>query len=78
VLAENKIPIYAYAPKKAKMAIGGSGSSSKLMIAQILSSMLSIDINQINLDATDALAIAICHGQLASRPGSEFFIEKPL
>ena len=78
VLAENSIPTYEYAPRKAKMAIGGSGAASKKTIALILSSMLSIDLDQIPLDATDALAIAICHGQIATRPGSEYLLKKPI
>lgn len=78
VLAENAVPTYAYAPRKAKMAIGGSGSSSKETVAMILSSMFSIDLKKIPLDATDALAIAICHGQIATRPGAEYLLEKPL
>ncbi len=78
VLAENSIPSFAYAPRKAKMAVGGNGASSKEIIAQILASMLSIDASEIPLDATDAIAIAICHGQLACRPGSEYVLDKPL
>jgi crossover junction endodeoxyribonuclease RuvC len=78
VLAENSIPTFEYAPRKAKMAVGGSGSSSKECVAQIIASMLRIDVSEIPLDSTDAIAIAICHGQIASRPGAEHILGKTL
>ncbi len=78
VLAENSIPTFEYAPRKAKMAVGGSGSSSKECVSQIIASMLGINASEIPLDATDALAIAICHGQIAIRPGAEYLLKKSL
>ncbi len=60
-LAEADIPIFAYAPKEIKMAASGFGNASKSQIGVLVSSMLNIDVNNIEDDATDALAIAICH-----------------
>lgn len=77
-LANHSIPTYAYAPKKAKQAVVGTGNASKEQVANVISSMTSINLDQIPLDATDALAIAICHGHLAIRSNAEQFLDKPL
>jgi len=77
-LANHGIPTYAYAPKKAKQAVVGSGMASKEQVASVISSMTRLNLDQIPLDATDALAIAICHGHLAIRSNAEQFLDKPL
>lgn len=53
--------VYEYAPRKAKMAICGNGAASKEQVALIVERTLGIDIVSNWLDATDALAIAMCH-----------------
>lgn len=55
------IPVYEYAPRKIKMAITGIGSASKEQVAGILQQMMHIDAMPVKLDATDGLAVAICH-----------------
>lgn len=55
------IPVYEYAPRKAKMAICGNGAASKEQVAMIVQKALGIDIEEKYLDATDALALAMCH-----------------
>ena len=55
------IPIIEYAPKKIKLAITGSGSSSKEKVAGMLKNMLKLDETPKYLDATDGLAVAVCH-----------------
>lgn len=55
------IPVYEYAPRKAKMAICGNGAASKEQVAMIVRKTLGIDIEEKYLDATDALALAMCH-----------------
>ena len=55
------IPVYEYAPRKAKMAICGNGAASKEQVALIVEKTLGIDIDARYLDATDALALAMCH-----------------
>ena len=57
----NNIPIIEYAPKKIKLAITGSGTSSKEKVAGMLIKMLNIDKKPKYLDATDGLAAAVCH-----------------
>lgn len=55
------IPVFEYAPRKAKMAICGNGAASKEQVALIVEKTLGIDFASKYLDATDALAIAMCH-----------------
>ena len=77
-LAEKGIPIYEYAPRKAKKAVVGSGMASKPQVATMISSMTGIGIDKVPLDSTDALALAVCHGQTAVRPGGTEFLPKQL
>ena len=55
------IPVFEYAPRKAKMAICGNGAASKEQVALIVEKTLGINIEAKHLDATDALGIAMCH-----------------
>ena len=53
--------ITEYAPRKAKMTICGNGAASKEQVAVMVEKTLGISIEAKFLDATDALAIAMCH-----------------
>ena len=55
------IPVFEYAPRKAKMAIVGNGAASKEQVAVMLEKTLGMRLEAGHLDATDALAIALCH-----------------
>jgi crossover junction endodeoxyribonuclease RuvC len=55
------IPIFEYAPRKIKLAITGQGAASKEQVASILSKMINIREIPKDLDATDGLAVALCH-----------------
>lgn len=55
------IDVYEYAPRRAKLAICGNGAASKEQVAMMVEKTLGIDIRSRYLDATDALAIAMCH-----------------
>lgn len=57
----NNIPFYEYEPKKIKQSITGSGSASKEQVAIMVKSILGIKDDHKYLDATDALAVALCH-----------------
>ena len=65
-----QVPIHEYAPLKIKMAITGSGSASKQQVAEMLRRMLNISSDEMPrfMDATDALAIALCHHYQESNP----------
>jgi crossover junction endodeoxyribonuclease RuvC len=55
------IPIREYAPKKVKQSVTGNGNASKEQVASMLKHLLHFDETPKLFDATDALAVAICH-----------------
>jgi len=59
--AKRNIPIFEYAPKKAKIAVVGHGSASKEQVQKMVQLLLKIPQRDIPADASDALALAICH-----------------
>lgn len=64
------IPITEYEPRKIKMAITGNGSASKEQVQEMLKRILSIPQENMlpQLDATDALAAALCHFYESGKP----------
>ena len=65
-----QVPITEYEPRKIKMAITGNGAASKEQVAAMLQRLLSLspdDMPQF-LDATDALAAALCHHYESQKP----------
>lgn len=55
------VPITEYAPKKIKMSVTGNGNASKEQVSAMMSSIFKVKIPKNSLDATDALATALCH-----------------
>ena len=64
-----EIPINEYAPKKVKQSVTGNGNASKEQVASMIQTLLKFDDAPKLLDATDALAVAICH-HFSSKVGS--------
>jgi len=62
------VPIFEYSPTKIKMSITGKGSASKEQVAAMLQRLLSLKDLPDDLDATDALAAAVCHHFQNGRP----------
>ena len=62
------IPVAEYAPRKAKIAICGNGAASKEQVAMMIQKTLKVELDPKYLDATDALAIALCHHYQMSNP----------
>jgi crossover junction endodeoxyribonuclease RuvC len=66
------VPVFEYAPRAIKLALVGSGAAEKVQVAHMIKTLLHLD-GKISPDASDALAIAVCHAhtrrlhQLASR-----------
>jgi crossover junction endodeoxyribonuclease RuvC len=56
-----EVPITEYAPKKIKQSVTGNGNASKEQVARMLMQIFSIKELPKLLDATDALAVAVCH-----------------
>ena len=59
--AKRKIPVFEYAPTKAKLAVVGTGSASKEQVQKMVQMLLELDKAPEPEDAADALALAICH-----------------
>jgi len=56
-----EVPITEYAPKKVKQSVTGNGNASKEQVAKMLMQIFSIKEMPKLLDASDALAVALCH-----------------
>lgn len=55
------IPVTEYAPRKIKQAITGNGNATKEQVAAMLQRLLNFKETPAFLDATDGLAVAVCH-----------------
>jgi len=55
------IPIFEYAPLLVKQSITGMGRASKEQVAYFLQKVYHLKDLEHGLDATDAVAVAICH-----------------
>ena len=64
------VPITEYEPRKIKMVITGNGGASKEQVAAMLQRELHLTDQQMPdlLDATDALAAALCHHYESQKP----------
>ena len=68
------LPVHQYAARKIKQSITGNGSSSKEQVSAMLMRLLGIKESPEYLDATDALAVAMCHfNQRAPVAGGDKF-----
>ncbi len=65
------IPVSEYAPKKIKQSITGKGTASKEQVAGMLKNILKLKSLPKHLDATDGLAVAVCHHFQLGKPASE-------
>jgi len=57
-----------YAPRKVKQSITGKGAASKEQVWYMLQRMLGFEERPEFMDATDALAVAICHYHQSRSP----------
>jgi crossover junction endodeoxyribonuclease RuvC len=55
------LPVTEYSPKKIKQSITGNGNADKEQVWKMLQHILSLKEKPKHFDATDALAVAICH-----------------
>jgi crossover junction endodeoxyribonuclease RuvC len=54
------MPVFEYAPRAIKLALVGSGAAEKVQVAHMIKTLLQLN-EKISPDASDALAIAVCH-----------------
>lgn len=55
------LEVTEYSPKKVKQSITGNGNADKEQIFKMLQQLLSFEHKPKYYDATDALAVALCH-----------------
>lgn len=55
------LSVSEYAPRRIKESITGRGSAAKEQVAAIVCRMLSVEMPSKRLDATDGMAVALCH-----------------
>jgi crossover junction endodeoxyribonuclease RuvC len=64
----HQIPITEYAPARIKQAITGNGHASKDQVAYMLHTLLAFKVSFEKIDASDALAVAVCHAYQQQNP----------
>ena len=74
--AEAGVPAAEYSPAEVKQAVVGYGRADKQQVQQMVTLLLGMDAPPSPLDASDALAVAVCHahsigptGERGSRGG---------
>ena len=58
---QSGIPVTEYAPRKIKQSITGNGNAGKEQVWKMLQQVLGIRLDIVRFDASDALAVALCH-----------------
>ena len=61
--ASKQIPIYEYSARKVKQSITGNGNAHKSQVQFMVKATLQMDHIPEPMDASDALAVALCHNQ---------------
>lgn len=62
------VPVSEYAPTRIKQSITGRGAAAKEQVAAIVKHILALDDIPRRLDATDGMAVALCHHFTTSNP----------
>lgn len=70
---EAGIPIFEYTPLQVKQAIVGYGRAEKKQVITMVTSLLGLKKPPKPDDTADAIALAICHGNTAASPLSQFY-----
>jgi crossover junction endodeoxyribonuclease RuvC len=72
VLAARKagLPVHEYTPREVKQSVVGTGRASKTQIAWMVSTLLHMPAERVPRDATDSLALALCHLNRGGRVGA--------
>ncbi len=67
-----EIPTTEYSPREIKKAVVGNGGASKQQVQFMVKSLLGLSNSRMLLDASDALAIAVCHVHRIATPTSKY------
>ncbi|MBV8553573.1 MAG: crossover junction endodeoxyribonuclease RuvC [Acidobacteriaceae bacterium] len=68
--AEADVPVSEYSPLEVKISVVGYGRAEKQQVQMMVLSLLGIGQQFESFDATDALAVAICHGTRFNYPSA--------
>jgi crossover junction endodeoxyribonuclease RuvC len=63
--AQAQIPAHSYSPREIKASVAGFGAASKQQIQHMVRSLLDLHAIPEPADASDALAVALCHAHLS-------------
>lgn len=63
----HEIPTAEYSPREVKRAVVGSGAATKDQVSYMIQSILNLRSAPRHYDATDALAVALCHFHKSAR-----------
>ena len=66
---QHGLSAFEYSPKKVKQSITGNGNATKEQVWKMLQEILNIEERPEYLDATDAVAVALCHHYQSSKLG---------
>jgi crossover junction endodeoxyribonuclease RuvC len=61
VAARRGLPVALHTPSEVKAAVSGNGRADKAQVALMVTRLLRLDVAPRPADASDALALAICH-----------------
>jgi crossover junction endodeoxyribonuclease RuvC len=61
IAAKAGIPVMMHTPSEVKAAVTGNGRANKVQVATMVQKLLKLDSIPKPVDATDALALAICN-----------------
>lgn len=67
VAARSGLTVHEYAPAAVKRSVGAAGNGAKESVARLVSLLLQVERPD-RLDASDALAVAICHAGRVRSP----------
>lgn len=74
-MLNREIPVTEYTPKQVKKAVTGRGNASKEQVRYMVRAILSIkdedDNNAMEADASDALAVGLCHVHRRGKGGTQ-------
>ena len=59
--ADADLPVFEYSPAEVKSAVTGYGRADKPQVQQMVCALLKLTVRPEHYDASDALAVAICH-----------------
>lgn len=65
---QSGLVVHEYSPRKIKQSVTGNGNAGKEQVVKMLETLLHFTSDAKKFDATDALAVAVCHHYQMSNP----------